>query len=468
MLSKKKKFVKQEKKDFKDIFQRIIKRDFSGNTGQAIKNSSYQFSNNFVEKMGSFIFTVILARLLIPELFGHYHLILSTLAIFVALSEIGINQTLITLVSSYLAKKNSKKAKAQTIYLFKAKILFTFLSVFVLLIMSRFLAESFYQKPIFLGLIAGIFYIIFLQIFSFLKAVLFSSNSFKEVVHNGIVFQLMRVIVIPLIIIISLKYSFSNEMILFYIVLFLSLCYLVSSLLLWFFVLKKAPFIKEQKIPLNKKESKRTNNFLISTAAIALSGVFFANIDKVMLGRFVSGEFIGIYAAAISILGAIFPFLGFATISLLPVFSRMKKQNKEKAVKKSSRLIFIASSLATIFLIFSSSIVVRIIYGPAYMSSANLLRMLSIILIPMALSGIYQSYYLSNREPGKIARLLLLVTFLNIILNYFFITILIPRGELAAVYGAGIATIISKFVYLAGLFITKKQLSLQTRKSQTT
>ena len=67
-------FVKKEKKDLLGIFRRIKEKDFSGNEGMAIKNSSFQISKMIIAKGGGLLFTLLLARYLMPELFGLYNL----------------------------------------------------------------------------------------------------------------------------------------------------------------------------------------------------------------------------------------------------------------------------------------------------------------------------------------------------------------------------------------------------------
>src|SRR3972149_4620205 len=100
-------------RDFFDIFRRLKNRDFSGNTGLAIKNSIYQFSTNFVLKIGSLVFTVIIARLLMPELFGLYNLALSTILIFFVISNMGIGPALVRFVSKELEKRKEPKPRAK-------------------------------------------------------------------------------------------------------------------------------------------------------------------------------------------------------------------------------------------------------------------------------------------------------------------------------------------------------------------
>src|SRR3989344_9102241 len=106
------------KKNFKDIFIRVIKKDYSGNTGITIKNGIAQFSTNLFAKIGSLFFTIILARILMPELFGLYSLALSTIMIFASLSELGINLALTKFVSREFERNKKRiKAKSYTFYL---------------------------------------------------------------------------------------------------------------------------------------------------------------------------------------------------------------------------------------------------------------------------------------------------------------------------------------------------------------
>ncbi len=458
-----KKKLTSEEKDIKDIWRRIRKRDFSGNTGLAIKNSVYQTLTNVVTKGGSLIFTIIIARLLLPELFGLYSLALSTIIIFAAVSELGIGQTLIRFVSRFLGKGKKAKAKAYTWYLVKIKFFLILLSVILLLALSRFISDVMYQKPIFLALLAGIFYIIFIQILGTFRSILIASNSFKEIFHNEIILQAFRVILVPLAVLLSLKYVLTDEKILFYVFISLSAVYLIATMCLGFVTIKKSEFLKKEKlkktsqINLTKNEKKGANKFLIAMAALALSGIFFANIDRVMLGYFVQAEFIGYYTVALSLIGGISLFLSFAALVLLPIFSRMKGKKLEIALKKSRNLIFMLSIVAFIFTLLFAPIIISIIYGSEYALAINILRLFSLLLVFLALTALYQTYYISQGKPKKIAKLLIISTILNIVLNYILITSLLPYGHLAAVYGASIATIISKGFYLGGLILRRKK-----------
>jgi len=71
--------IKEEAKDAKEVLGRIKRRDFSGNEGRVIKNSTWQIATTLTTKIGSLLFTIIIARLMLPEIYGLYGLALSTI-----------------------------------------------------------------------------------------------------------------------------------------------------------------------------------------------------------------------------------------------------------------------------------------------------------------------------------------------------------------------------------------------------
>ena len=452
-----KNFLKSEENDIKGIWTRIKTRNFKGNTGIAVKNSVYNFSKTLVAKIGSLIFTIIIARLLMPELFGLYSLALSTILIFSVISKLGINQALVRFIS-WASGKKTKKVKGYILYFGKIKFMLIALSILLILAFSGFISESYYQKPIFLALLAGIFYVAFSQITSFLWSLLNSFNNFKSVFFGETIFQVSRIVLVPLAVIYALKISLSQEGILFSVIFFLALAYLISGIYL-FFVSKKEVLLKlkntKKQQTLSFKEKKEVNKFIFLSSAIVLSEVFFGNIDKVMLGRFVAGEFIGYYQAAFSLIGALAS-LGMFGGVLLPIFSRMGKKGLDKAMKRTLRMVLLVSIGLFILTLLFSEAAIFIVYGQEYILATNILRLLSILVFIIPVTSIYMSYFMSKNKPGIVAKSLIWSTILNIALNYILITSLLKYGEIAAVYGAAIATIISQGVYFGILVWHRK------------
>jgi O-antigen/teichoic acid export membrane protein len=446
-------FFNEEKNDLKNIFQRIRKKDFSGNTGQTIKNSVYQFSTSLISKIGSLIFTIILARLLLPELFGLYSLTLSVILTFAVFSELGINSALVKFVSEKIGKGEEKIASGYLNYFTKIKLFFIFISIILLGIFANFVSNTIYQKPIFFALLAGIFYILFIELSSFLDSIFHASNNFKKTFHKEILLQTCRIIFVSIAVIFSLNLMLSQEIILMNIILAVSLTFFISFLFLFFNLKKKIFFHSES---LSKEQKKQTNKFLIFTSVIAFSGVFFNYIDRIMLGYFLDAEFVGYYTASVSFIGALSPLIGFASVVLLPIFTKLKGKQLLKGLKKSLRITIVFSSAVFLITLLFSSLIVLVVYGKEYSLSADILRILSPLIFTLPLISLYSSYFLSQNKPQIISKLLILSTLINIILNYILISSLLPYGQIYSVYGAAISTIISQFVYLIGLAGRKK------------
>ena len=242
--------------DIKEILRRIKNRDFSGNSGLAIKNSIYQFSTNFAIKIGSLIFTVIIARLLMPELFGLYNLALSTILIFFMVSNMGIGQALVRFVSREIGKKNFVKARSYVFYIWKVKALLIAFSAIVLLVLAKFISETYYQKPIFWALVAGSVYILFYGLATFLEYVLQASNYFNRIFHKEMLFQIFRVVIVPIAVILAVKGSLSDEAVLSVLFLALAFSYLLISLFMVFFQIKTIWFMSSRKKDLSGREKK--------------------------------------------------------------------------------------------------------------------------------------------------------------------------------------------------------------------
>jgi len=445
----------KEKQDFLNFFIYLKKRNFQGYTGLAIKNSFYQFLTAFFGKIGSLVFTIILARILMPELFGLYSLALATIVVFVAFSDLGVQQTLIRFVSKNLGKEKQGKANAYVKYLFKIKLFLVLGVSFVLVISAKFISANYYQKPLFLALLGGVLYIISINLIYVVEALFQSFNKFKYPFFKEVFFQIIRLILVPLAVLVSLKYAFSHEAMLFLIFLALSFSYFLALVFIFFLMKKKLVFLKVKKEALTTSEKSELNKFMWPLSAIALSGVFFGYVDMIMLGRFVLAEFIGYYRVAFSLIAsAIYP-LTFSFV-LYPLFSRLKGQRLKRALTKSVKVTLLLSVCAALATLFLAPYIIGIAFGNSYVESIPLLRLFALLLLSGPLTALYTSYIISQGKPFIVAKLLIFSTLINICLNYFFITWFITYGQKWAIFGAAMATIISCYFYLFGLIFCRK------------
>jgi len=341
-------------------------------------------------------------------------------------------------------------------YLGKIKFFIISVLIVVLVVSARFISNTFYNKPIFLALIAGTLYILFYGLTLLLQSVLQSFNKFRAIFFGETIFQFFRIILISLAVLLSLKFALSNELLLFYLFLALGVSYLLVALFLGYILIRKVKIFGAEKLVLSGKQKKQTNKFLIALSASTLSGILFSYIDRIMLGHFVAAEFIGYYTIALSFVSAASVFAGFGS-ALLPIFSRVNKNKLEIGFKKSIKLSLIFGIVSTILILILASPIISIIYGREYLAATNLLRLLSLSFFTLPLSGLYTVYFMSRNKPQIIAKLSIISTVLNIVLNYLLITTLLGYSSFAATFGAGIALLLSQFFYIAALEIARRR-----------
>jgi O-antigen/teichoic acid export membrane protein len=452
-----KKELKKGGQEFFRIFDIIRKEKFVGYTGLAIKNSLYQIITSTTTKIASLVFVIILARMLLPELFGLYSLALSTILLFALISDLGTGYSLVYFVSKKLVRGQESKAKGYAAYILKIKLLLTFVAAIFLAMSAKFIADSYYQKPIFLALLAGAFYIFFSSAQAFVTSLFRSVNKFKEPFIKELFFQVTRLIIIPLVVLFSIKeLAYSPSRITFLIILSLAFVYFLTFILILILSFRNVKFIKAKIHKTTLKENKKIRNFTIGLSAITLSALFFGYIDMFLLGHFVSSSFIGYYAVAFSIMGSSAIILVFSNV-LFPIFARIGGKRLKRAFNKSFRIVLTLSIIAFLAILLFAPLIVKIIFGDDYLPAVPLLRLLSLLVISLPLTELYNSYLISRGNTKDVRRLILTSIFLNIVLTYLFITWLLDYGQLMATMGAAIATIISRYFYLGGIIFAKKK-----------
>jgi O-antigen/teichoic acid export membrane protein len=450
-------FIHEEANDARNIFSRLRRRDFSGNTGIAIKNSSYQLMTNLVAKVGSLIFAAIIARMLLPELFGLYSLALGTIIFISAFAELGLDSAMIAFVSKSLNLKKEEKAKSYFKFLMKYKLILVGVISIILLGSAYFISNNYYNKPIFFALLAGGIYLPFASLSRFIETTYLANNNFKIPFIKEIFFQIIRLISIPLLIFALMRMNFSAPLLIALLISSLGICYGISLLYLIIKSKKNLPFLKSKKKNLTKEEKLRIKKFTLPLTVTVLSGVFFGYIDTLMLGRFVSGEYLGYYGAAFSLIGSAIVILGFAATAIFPIFSRMHGKSLNKAFKKVMGFSFIISLAGALFTFIFAKYIIIIVYGLNFIPATIFLKLFSILLISGTLNAIYNSYFVSQEKTKIFAKILVGTTILNIILNYVLITQGLKIGMNEAVIGACIATIISRIVYLISFEVFRRK-----------
>jgi len=422
----------------------------------AMESSGYKLISSLITKFGGLIFTIILARLLLPELFGAYQLAYSIVLIAIAFSTLGTSSTLIRYVSEALGKNNKKKARSYFRYILKIRLTLTLIAILIIIAISRFLAINIYDMPIiYLPLLFSTFYILFVSLQRILLDIFSAVKDWSKFPVINLFKQFFRVTLSALAIyLLFVILELPSGQVLAGIFLALSLAYLLIVLIIFLFLGKNRDLIfgKVQKI--NKSKILRYTGY-VGLAALTIN--IFGSIDTLMLGLFVDSSFIGYYRAALTLVTSTVALFTFTDI-LLPMFTQSNKKRQKRGMDKAYRYMFILSIPATFGIIIIARYFIYAIYGSEYLTATIPLYALSLYILINPFIKIHSKLFSANEKPKLLSKAIAMSLVVNIVLNYLLISYLLNFGPEWAIFGAGLATVLSRYFYLNYLSIKSKKL----------
>jgi len=421
---------------------------------EIVKNSFWSFINLVVNRFGSLILVIILVRMLMPEGYGLYSIVLSIAMIFFTLSHLGIDETLVRYLALAI-KEDKKKIYAYHKYLLKIKFILAIVSFIVFILFAYPLAYYVFDEPrLFLPFLVAALYVFAYAFDNFYTHIFYSIEKVKYISIKEFVSQIFKIAFIAFIFYFVASKNYISSIFLMFAIVSLSMIFFNI-----FYLRRVFPdFFKKTDAQINKKKLKKFIGFL---TIATISAVFFSYIDAIMIGIFLSPEFVGYYRAAFSLvfsLGTVFSFPNFV---LLPFFTKMKERKTEEIFGEVFRYICIVTIPAIFGLIVLGKYFVRLFYGSLYAPAVLPLYFLSVLIFPIVSIGLFLSYFSAEGKPEIFAKLILITCVINIFLNLFFIKLFLIYSPLWAIVGAGIATIISWFIYFfSSVYVMKKKFGL--------
>jgi len=421
-----------------------------------IKNSSYSLASVFIFKFGGLIFTILIARLLLPELFGIYALALSIITIFATFANFGLDETFLRYLSEALSEKNNKKARSYLKYLLKVKASLVASIVFLILLSSKFISQTIYHQPLlFYPLIFSCLFIIAESFKNFIAMIFVAIKNLKPAPFLELAHQIIKIsFSVFAILVLSSEFKIAG--------LFLAAA-LGGFFHLFLFILillkkNKSLFIGDT-MSLNKK---RINNYWKFVGVTTLSLIFFASIDTLMLGRFVESTYLGYYKAAMSLILTIASLLSLSNI-FLPVFTQIHGKRFERGFQKTCRFLILLTIPATIGIIFLGKYLIKAVYGNEYLLGITSIYSLSFLIITTPLIGLYSIIFQSKEKPKVVSNAILISLVVNILFNVFVI-FLFKNNPLFMIAGVGLATSLSRILLLGLLaFHAKKEFNFKIK-----
>lgn len=415
-----------------------------------IKGSVYNLAALLVSKFGGLIFTVIIARMLLPELFGIYSLALSIVTVILTFTDLGIDNTFLRYLSDSEGKNNKKLSRGYVRYIFRIKCSLILFAVILLLVISKYLSYSIYENPLlFYPLLFSCLLIISESLMNFFSTIFISKKDFKRPVFFAASLQILRILFSVFAILIFTDYlRISGIFMAFFVSGFFTIA------LMFFVLLKRDRFILLGKT--EEFDKSKINHYWKFMVFASISLVLFGSIDTLMLGKFVSSEFIGYYRVAMSLIIAISSLFSLSW-TFFPVFTQIKGKRFHRGFNKILRYILIFSIPATAGIIFIAKYIIKAMYGDSYIFAAYPIYFLSLLILTTPLIGLYSIVFQSKEKPKIVSNSILFSLFVNILLN-FLVIFLFKDKPLFIIAGVGLATSLSRVLLLGLLaFYAKKE-----------
>jgi lipopolysaccharide exporter len=422
----------------------------------AMKGSMYNLLSLVVLKFGGLIFTVIVARILLPELFGVYALVLSIVTVVLTFTDFGIDNTFLRYLSESSGKKDNKLSRSYIRYILKIKLVLIFCFVVVLLVISKYLSYSIYKNPLlFYPLIFSSLFVASDSLRNFFGTIFIARKDFRFPVFFDTSLQILKIVFsVFAILIFTDALKISGIFIAFFISSFFTLTLMV------FILLKRDRSLFYGEVQeIDKSKIKSYWKFMVF-ASISLA--FFGSIDTLMLGKFVSPEYIGYYRAAMSLVVAIASAFSLSW-AFFPIFTQIKGVRFQRGFNKILRYILMFAIPATTGIMFIARDLIKAVYGDSYIFAAYSIYFLSLLILTTPLIGLYSIMFEAKEKPRVVSKSVFFSLLINIFLNI--LVILLFKGKpLFIIGGIGLATSLSRFILLGLLaFYAKKQFNFRIK-----
>lgn len=438
-----------------DLFKAIKESKFKGYKGRVIENSFWNIISTISSSIGGMIFTILIARMFFPELFGVYSIVLALVMAISSFSNLGISQAVIRYVAEALGNQNKDKARTYFKTLFKIKFLIALGLSLALFFLSKTLAIYIFGKPILTTPFqVGAIYLFINALWPLFTSIFAALQKLKYEAISQIIFQVSRIILIY-IFLATVKTVPS-------VFVGLILAVVATIAYLFFILNKNFPYlIKGKSVEIN---TRRLIKFSGLFSVISISSIFFAYLDKLMLGILMPAEYAGYYNASLTIVFGVAGLVSFSVV-FLPVFTQLKKYFK-RAFETTFKYSAIFSFPLAFGLIFFAKPFITLVFGQEYLLGVLPTYVLALLIIESTTFSFFITAFISKEKLKYPAIMMILTTFLNVVLNYFLITSFMKINIDYGVVGAALATLISRYFFSIALTLkARKTFNIRLKSS---
>ncbi len=394
-----------------------------------VKGAGFVFAGNFIVYAISFLYHIPVVRILGPEKYGIWQIVLTIVTSIGPLSLLGLSSGIMFYCSSASAIKSREETVGILVSSFKIIFVSTLATVLIMWGVNFGFIERFYPY-------ANIKIILFIFIFAipFLAFERIGESIFRAIGNARMPYQVKilynasRLALIPGVLWLTKGNLVAMSSLML-------LCYIVAAIYMGFLINKHVVSLKEIIKGSTRKYGKRLLSYswplMITDYALILG----KKLDIFLIGYFLSSRAVGIYAPAVILSDLLWVVPQAITYLLFPALNKLNSEGDEKGFFDLSErvykyMIYLNLPALCFMAVFSKNIL-DFLYGSKYSEGSFVLIILS---AAMAFQIFYQiSYYVFG--VNKKTKMIMVVNIIGMLFNLTANYLLIP------VYGIGGAAV---------------------------
>lgn len=396
------------------------------------KGTTYMLVAQFVFMAGGYAIHFGLGRLLGPEQYGIYGVMLSLITLSTILLTSGIPPA----ISKYVSEGNDPQAVRAAAM--EVQIIFAAIITIVYLLLSGYIANTL-NDPGLVNLIRLTSIVLIPYAFySIYQGYLNGLKQFGTQAKLTILYSLSKVVGVFAFVLAGFKVAGA-----------------IAGFAMAPFLAGIAAFLSNRKQSKNVFDSRKILAFAAPFAVIALATTAITSIDLLAVKSYTTSAEAGYYNAASTIAKVVLVLAGAMTATLFPAISSSTSKNNSELTReyitKSVRYGLMFAVLAAVLFYSSSAGIIGLIYSSAFLPAAPALRILAFGITAFSLFSILSAVISGSGRPYASMAILLIATLSDIALNVY----LVPAFGIA---GAAWATTISSFfaLLLSAAYVIRK------------
>jgi len=392
------------------------------------------------------IYGISIGRLLGPNGYGIVATAMAFFNIFVYLASFGIPPSIVRFVSKYVALKKLDTVRRFLIISFKYLLIFALALSATLIIFAGPIATNVYHDPKLtvalrmagLMVLPGVFLPGFLSAF----------QGFQRMKYHLFTESFYAIARVPLALVFIFAGYYATGAIAG------TLAGLSLACVLGFFLLLRLLPKGEQKVIKSHDISKEIISFSIPNWLTSIAGVVLLSYGTIWLGYVVKLQEVGYYSSALLIASLLPGIAGATSTALFPAISGLwtlgDKENFASSVRLSIKFIFTLLIPLVVGTAIFSEFILRLIFGTNFIAGGQVLRILSVAVLPMSMNSLNVTILAGIGRPGICAKIYLIAVILAV-------AVITPLAWFYGIVGAAVGFLMAQIVIfcLTTIFVKK-------------